>query len=127
MNQISIIGAFIITLSLLAYGIGSITLFRFKIVSIVVLIFLTTGLIFDATAIVFMVIGAQGTPFTLHGFVGYLAFFVMLIDAICFWVVYFKNGIDSPVSKKLLRYAKYAYLYWVFAYITGSLIVLWRR
>lgn len=126
MNQISIVGAFIITLSLLAYGIGSITLLRFKIVSTIVLIFLTTGVIFDATAIVLMMIGAQGTPFTLHGLVGYIAFLVMLIDAICFWMAYFKNGIDSPVSKNLQRYAKYAYLYWVIAYLTGSLIVLWR-
>lgn len=126
MNQISIVGAFIITLSLLAYGIGSITLLRFKIVNTIVLIFLTTGVIFDATAIVFMVIGAQGTPFTIHGFMGYIAFIVMLIDAIWFWVAYFKNGIDSPVSKNLRRFAKYAYLYWVFAYLTGSLIVLWR-
>lgn len=126
MNQISIVGAFIITLSLLAYGIGSITLLRFKIVNTIVLIFLTTGVIFDATAIVFMVIGAQGTPFTIHGFMGYIAFIVMLIDAIWAWVAYFKNGIDSPVSKNLRRFAKYAYLYWVFAYLTGSLIVLWR-
>lgn len=126
MNQISIVGAFIITLSLLAYGIGSITLLRFKIVNTIVLIFLTTGVIFDATAIVFMVIGAQGTPFTIHGFMGYIAFIVMLIDAIWVWVAYFKNGIDSPVSKNLRRFAKYAYLYWVFAYLTGSLIVLWR-
>jgi hypothetical protein len=126
MNLISIVGAFIITLSLLTYGIGSISLLRFKIISLVALIFLSAGIIFDITAIVLMVIGAKGTPFTFHGFVGYIAFLVMLIDTIWVWATYFKNGIDAPIGKNLHRYTKYAYLCWVAAYLTGSLIVLWR-
>ena len=126
MEPIAVVGAFIITLSLLAYGIGSITLIRFKMIGFIALIFLTIGVILDVTAIIFMTIGAQGTPFTFHGFIGYIAFLIMLIDTVWVWVSYFKNGMDSPVSNKLFTFAKYAYLCWIIAYITGSLIVLWR-
>lgn len=126
MEPIAVVGAFIITLSLLTYGIGSITLIRFKIIGSIALVFLTIGVILDVSAIVLMMIGAKGTPFTLHGFIGYLAFLIMLIDTIWVWVSYFKNGIDSRVSNKLFTFAKYAYLCWVIAYLTGSLIVLWR-
>lgn len=126
MNPISIIGAFIITLSLLAYGMGSISLSRFKSIDSIVLIFLSTGVVFDLAAIVLMVLGAKGTPYTLHGFIGYIAFLIMLSSTIWTWRIYFKKGIDAPASSKHLKFAKFAYLWWVLAYITGSLIVLWR-
>jgi len=77
-------------------------------------------------AITLMVIGSKGTPFTAHGIVGYSALLVMLIDVVLIWRVYFIAGIDAPVKKNLLRYAKFAYFWWVLAYFTGSLLVLWR-
>jgi hypothetical protein len=126
MNPLSIVGAFIITLSLLAYGIGSISLIRFRIVGSIVLIFLSLGVLFDVAAITLMIIGASGKPFTLHGILGYSALIVMFIDTILVWRVYFKHGIDAYVKRKFLRYPKYAYLWWIIAYLTGSLIILWR-
>lgn len=126
MNPLSIVGAFIITLSLLAYGIGSISLSRFRIVGSIVLIFLSLGVIFDLAAIILMMIGAKASPFSLHGVIGYFAFIVMLIDAIWAWCLYFKKGIDTHVNTKYLRYSRLAYFIWVLAYFTGSLIVLWR-
>ena len=126
MNPLAIVGAFIITLSLLAYGIGSITLIRFKTVGSIVLIFLTLGVIFDIAAIVLMITGARATPFTLHGLLGYSALLIMLIGTVGVWRIYFKYGIDKKINKNLLNYTKFAYVCWVLAYITGSLIVLWR-
>ncbi len=126
MNLVAIIGAFIITLSLLSYGIGSISISRFKIVSIMVLLFLSLGIIFDVSAIVLMIIGSSGTPFTFHGFVGYLAFFVMLIDTLWAWRIFFKSGLDAKISDRYLMYSRYAYLVWVLGYLTGSLMILWR-
>ena len=84
------------------------------------------GIIFDVTAIVCMVIGAKGTPFTFHGFVGYIAFLVMLIGTVWAWVIYFKKGIDERVSVKFLWYSRLSYFLWVAGYLTGSLIVLCR-
>lgn len=126
MNPLSIVGAFIITLSLLAYGIGSITLIRFKIVGSMVIIFLSLGVIFDIAAIIFMIKGSEGTPFTFHGLIGYTAFTVMLVDTFWVWVIYFKKGLDTPINKLHLWFARGAYFWWVLGYITGSLIVLFR-
>lgn len=126
MNPISIVGAFIMTLSLLSYGIGSISLSRFRIVGSVVLIFLTMGIIFDITAIACMIIGAKGSPFSIHGVAGYIAFCVMLISTIWAWSVYFKKGVDAPVTPKFLWYSRLAYFLWFTGYLTGSLTILYR-
>lgn len=126
MNPISLVGAFVITLSLLAYGIGTITLQRFRLVSREVLVFLTAGLVLDVVASVLMIIGSRSTPFTIHGILGYSAILVMAVDVYFVWMEYVKNGIDVVARKKTLWYAKYAYGWWVIAYISGSMLVLWR-
>jgi hypothetical protein len=126
MSSISITGAFIITLSLLSYGIGSISLQRFKMVSPGVLWFLTMGVVLDIVATIFMIVGSQNTPFTLHGFLGYSALLIMLIDVILIWRIYLNEEINAFVGKKLLFYSKIAYSWWIVAYLTGSMLVIWR-
>lgn len=126
MNSISITGAFIITLSLLSYGIGSISLQRFKMVSPGVLWFLTMGVILDIIATIFMIVGSQNPGFTLHGFLGYSALLVMLIDVVFIWRVYYREKINVFAGEKLLLYSKVAYGWWIVAYLTGSMLVIWR-
>ncbi len=126
MNPISVVGAFIITLSFLSYGVGSIYLLRFKKVSSVVLIYLTLGICFDFTAILCMIAGADDPSFTPHGILGYIAFLLMLISTIGMWRIYLKHGKNAPVEKRFMYYSRFAYLFWVIAYFTGSLIVIWR-
>lgn len=126
MNSISLAGAFIITLSLLSYGIGSISLQRFKMVSPGVLWFLSIGVICDIIATILMIIGSKNTPFTLHGFLGYSALVGMLLDTIFVWRVYYKNRINALVSRSLHFYSKVAFGWWVIAYLTGSILVIWR-
>lgn len=125
MNILSIIGAFIITFALLSYGIGCISVIRFKLLSTWVLTFLTLGLILDIGAVGFMIAGSGDTPFNLHGLLGYSGILVMLINVILIWKVYLANGIDSKMSVKIVRYTKYAYLWWLIVYFTGSLLVIW--
>lgn len=125
MNFISLIGAFIITLSLLSYGIGSITLQRFKLVSRSVVAFISLGVFFDIIATVLMISGSQNSNFTLHGIVGFSALTVMFVDAVYVWRVILKYGRDHKANKNLLLYSKYAYGWWVVAYFTGSLLVIW--
>ncbi|HYQ57815.1 MAG TPA: hypothetical protein VEP89_10775 [Draconibacterium sp.] len=126
MNPLAIVGAFIITLSFLAYGIASISLVRFKIIGVMVLTTMSVGIIFDITAIVLMALGAKGITFTFHGMLGAIAFLVMLVDAIWCWKVFFTKGLDAKARKNQILYAKLAYLFWVIAYFTGSLIIIWR-
>jgi hypothetical protein len=125
MNPLSIVGAFIITLALLSYGIGSIAVQRFKIVTPGVLIFLTLGVLLDITAVIFMIIGSSKGAFTAHGILGYSAMLTMIINLVLIWRYYFKNGFDSIINNSVLLYSKIAYGWWVIAYITGSALVIW--
>lgn len=126
MNPLSLIGAFIITLALLSYGVGSISVQRFKFVTPSVLIFLTLGVIFDFTAVAFMVIGSDKTPFSIHGLLGYSAMLTMILDTFFIWRFYLKNGFDFEIHKKIVTYSKFAYGWWLIAYLTGSLLVIWK-
>ena len=125
MQPLAIIGAFIITLALLSYGVGSIAVQRFKIVTPGVLIFLTLGVLLDIIAVSFMIIGSDKGAFTPHGYLGYSAMLTMIINLILIWWWYFKNGFDSIISKSVLLYSKIAYVWWLIAYITGSVLVIW--
>ncbi len=124
MNPVSMIGAILVTLALVSYGIGSFALQKTKKVTRKVLVFLSTGIVLDIAATVCMIIGSQNTPFTVHGFLGYSAFLVMFIDLILVWRVKRNKGINGESGKALLLYAKLAYAWWVIAYITGSLLVM---
>lgn len=126
MNPLAIVGAFIITLSLLSYGIGCIAVMRFKIITPGVLIFLTLGVLLDIVAVTFMIIGSSKGAFTPHGILGYSAMLTMIINLILIWRSYFRIGFDSIISNSVIVYSKYAYAWWLIAYITGSLLVIWK-
>jgi hypothetical protein len=125
MNPLSIVGAFLITLALLFYGISSIAAQRFKIVTPPVLTFITLGILTDLVAVTFMIIGSDKGVFTPHGILGYTATLTMIIDVGLMWKIYLKSGFDSVINKSVLLYSKIAYAWWLIAYITGSLLVLW--
>ena len=124
MNALSITGATIVTLALISYSIGIISEQVKRKIIPRVLIFITLGVVLDVTATIFMILGSKNSPFTIHGFVGYSALFVMLIEVVKIWRTYNKSGINTEVPKGLHIYSRYAYIWWVIAYITGSLIAM---
>ena len=124
MNPITITGAFIVTLSLLSYGIGSISVLRFKMVSPNVLWFLTAGLILDIVAIICMSIGADTNSFSFHNFLGFSALLVMMLEVILIWRTYLKKKLYADIDEKLIAYSRIAISWWIIAYITGSLMVI---
>lgn len=125
MNPVSVVGAFIMTLSFLAFGIGSVTLERFKMVGIIVLVFFGLGIFFECTAILMMYIGPTGKINGLHALVGIFALLIMLVNTVWVWWMYIKKGIDARVSKSLLQYTKTAYFIWVMAYLAGIILLIW--
>jgi len=127
MEPISIAGAFIITVALLLYGIGSISVQRFKIITPGVLVFISLGVLFDLVAVTFMIIGSSKGAFTPHGILGYSATLTMVIDLILIWRSFIKRGLDSVIEKAVLLYSKFAYGWWIIAYITGSLMIIWQK
>lgn len=124
MNPLSITGATIVTLALISYSIGIISEQMKKKLIPRVLIFITLGVVLDITATIFMILGSQNSPFTIHGFIGYSALFLMLIEMVKIWQTYRKSGLRADVPKGVHLYSRYAYIWWVVAYITGSLIAM---
>ena len=127
MKTILMIGSTVVTLALISYSIAIITEQRRHLITNFVLAFLTLGILLDITATVCMIIGSSNTPFTIHGFLGYSALGAMLFDAFLLWNHRLKNGANKKPSKTIHLYSRYAYMWWVIAYITGTLLVILKR
>ena len=125
MKLVTLLGAILITFALLSYGIGFISIQRFKIITSGVLIFLSLGVLLDIVAVALMIAGTEKTPFSSHGLLGYSASILMIVNLILIWQIYIKTGMHSKIRKSVVTYSKFAFGWWVITYITGSLIVLW--
>jgi hypothetical protein len=110
-----------VTCALVAYSIAVITEQRKKSITNLVLTFLTLGVVLDITSTVLMIMGSSGI--TYHGFVGWSALGVMLVDAILIWRYWMKNN-SATISRGLNLYTRYAYGWWVVAYIAGAFIAM---
>ena len=123
MKPILIAGIVIVQFALICYGIGVITEQRRHRISRFVITFLTFGIAFDIIATACMIIGSENSPFSLHGILGYSSLVGMLIDVILAWRFYLKSGSSTLVPRGLHLYSRYAYLWWVAAYIAGAIMV----
>nr|NQU92121.1 hypothetical protein [Bacteroidota bacterium] len=126
MNTYVQIGTTIVIFALISYSIAIFTEQRKKQILKTVLIFITFGVLLDITATTFMIIGSSKGPLTLHGILGYSSLAGMTTDAILIWRQKIKNGIGVSVPKGLHLYSRYAYIWWVLAFITGGLLVAFR-
>lgn len=124
MNPTLIAGTRIVVLALICYTVAIWTEQRQRLVNNRVLIFLTLGVLLDIVSTVLMILGSSNSPFTLHGFLGYTALLAMLVDAFLLWKQRIFKGRKKAVSKQLHLYSRYAYLWWVVAFVTGSMIIL---
>jgi hypothetical protein len=91
-----------------------------------VLRFLTIGIILDVTATVFMIIGSTNSAFSLHGILGYSSLAGMLADTILIWRFHVTSKPGSAVPKGLHLYSRFAYAWWVIAFITGLMLVVFK-
>jgi uncharacterized repeat protein (TIGR03987 family) len=119
MKPILIAGSSIVTLALISYTISFFKFHRKKSITSTILTFQTTGLIFDVTATTLMIIGSENSPFTLHGMLGYSALTIMIVDTSIFW-----SRRRAKEHKSLLTYSTIAWIWWILAYITGSIIAM---
>jgi hypothetical protein len=126
MNPLVRIGTTIVIFALASYSIAIITEQRKKILRQRILVFLTLGVALDITATIFMILGSSKGGFTLHGILGYSALIGMFIDAVLIWQLKMKKGSYSPIPDNIHIYSRYAYLWWVIAFITGGLLVALR-
>ena len=80
-------------------------------------------MLFDISSTILMIIGSRKIPITVHGFIGYSALAVMLIDTILIWRFWRKNS-GTHVPRGLNLYTRFAYIWWVIAYIAGAIIAM---
>jgi uncharacterized repeat protein (TIGR03987 family) len=118
------IAATVVTLALISYSIAILTEQRRRKVINRVLIFLTLGVILDISATTMMIIVSENSPFTLHGMLGYSSLTLMVIDAVLLWRFRMKTSSTESVPRPLHLYSRIAYIWWVAAYITGTLMVM---
>ena len=123
MNSTLIKAVIVVTFALIFYSIAVINEQRKHRVLKWLLAFFTTGVIFDISSTILMIIGARKIPITVHGFIGYSALLVMLIDTILIWRFWRREG-DQEVPKGLNLYTRLAYSWWVIAYIAGAIIAM---
>lgn len=123
MNIYLQLGTIIVIFALISYTIGVLSEQRSRRISKFVLSFITIGVTLDIIATTLMIIGSDKGGLTLHGFIGYSSLLGMLIDTVLIWATVHKNGINHMANNKLHQYTRYAYLWWVMAFITGSLLV----
>lgn len=126
MNNLVFTGTIIVFFALMAYTIGIIKEQRSKSVSKYVLLFLSLGLTLDVTATIFMILGSSQGGVSLHGIIGYSSLLGMLIDNILLWKLRLKKGLNIEVPKRVHLYSRYAYAWWVIAFITGGLLVYFK-
>ena len=123
MNSTLIKAVIVVTFALISYSIAILTEQRKGYISKVVLGFLTAGVLLDITSTILMIIGSRKIPITIHGFIGYSALLVMLIDTILIWRFWCKNR-GTQVPHVLNIYTRLAYCWWVIAYIAGAIIAM---
>lgn len=126
MNPLLKTGTIIVVFALASYSIAIFTEQRKKILRRRILVFLTLGVALDITATIFMILGSSKGFFTLHGIIGYSSLAGMFTDAVLIWQLKMKNGSYCPVPSKIHIYSRYAYIWWVIAFITGGLLVALR-
>ena len=124
MNILLTFGTRIVVLALLAYSVAIITEQRKHKISILVLWFISIGILLDLTATGFMIAGSPNTPFTVHGILGYSSLTAMLIDAILLWRYRLKNDAATKVGHSLHLYSRVAYIWWILAFVTGGAIAI---
>ena len=118
------IAASVVTLALISYSIAILTEQKKRKVINLVLTFLTLGVFLDVSATAMMIIVSENSPFSVHGILGYSSLTAMLIDAVLLWRFRMRKGSQEPVTKPLHLYSRIAYIWWVAAYITGTLMVM---
>jgi TRAP-type C4-dicarboxylate transport system permease large subunit len=124
MNSVIVAGVLLIHFALIWYSIFFYKEHKYKRATKGLLFFITLAVMFDMSATICMMIGTESIYFTLHGSLGYLALFIMIIDTLLIWQHKIKNGSKKEFSSNLNRYSKFAYLLWITAFATGEYLAI---
>lgn len=119
MNPTILTGVICVTTALILFTVLTIRTQKSKRINKCVLSGFALAVLLDLTALISMSIVAE-RPFNIHGAIGYSAFLIMAIGVVRLGIAVYKGSDQLPASLGL--YMKYAYGYWLLAYITGVLM-----
>jgi hypothetical protein len=112
--------------ALLAYTVGVVLEQRGRRATRAVVAWLTVGVVCDVLATAGMILGSARGLLTLHGVLGYSALVGMTVDTVRMWRHRLSRG-EEPVPRALHLFSRFAYLWWVVAYVTGAALVMLER
>jgi hypothetical protein len=115
-----------VTIALVLYTIGTLAEQRSHRSTAGVRGFLSAGLTFDVVATALMIVATGSVAPTVHGWLGYSALALMAVDVALMWRHARAHG-DAPVPRGRHLYARFAYAYWVIAYVAGAALVMGQR
>jgi len=124
-NNLLVVGTRVVVLALMFYTVAFIIAQKKKLLPSL-LLFQSAGLILDLAATSLMILGSKNSPFTIHGMFGYSALAAMLIETFLLWRLRFTAGFGEMFSRMLHFYTKFAYIWWVLAFVLGSVLVLFK-
>jgi hypothetical protein len=125
-NPILRAGVITVQIALLSYTVGVVQEQRRRRVTAGVKRWLTIGVFFDVVATACMMLGTERSLITPHGLLGYSALAAMLVDLVLLRRHAARHG-EAEVPRGLHLYSRFAYLWWVVAYITGGALVMMSR
>lgn len=126
MSPVTIAAVTIVHLALAAYTVGVFKEQRSRRVTASALRFLRIGVVFDVVATALMVVASSSGPFTLHGLLGFSALAAMVSETVLAWRHRSRHG-DDLVPPWLHTYSRFAYGWWLVAYVTGAYLVMSGR
>jgi hypothetical protein len=109
--------------ALICYTVGIALEQRSRRASRAVVGWLTVGVLFDIAATAGMIVATDRGLITLHGMLGYSALTAMLVDTVRVWRHRLAEG-DAPVPRALHFYSRYAYAWWVIAFVSGAALAM---
>ena len=115
-----------VTMALIMYTIGTLKEQRSHQATAGARGFLTLGVSLDIIATALMVVATGKFALTVHGALGYSALVLMLLDTVLLWRHWRASG-GAQVARGLHLFSRFAYLYWVAAYVTGAALVMASR
>jgi hypothetical protein len=126
MKPILVLGVLVTTTALVGYAVSVNAIVRRRRLTASILGFLGVGLVADLLGTTCMVLGAEGSPYTPHGLLGFAAAGLMVVTVLRAFAERSRVG-EGAVGEGFRRLLVASFALWVVAYGTGVGVGISRR
>lgn len=115
MNKTALlIGIVSVTIALVLYTIATFKIQKNNKIKKMILFFQLGGVSFDILGTIAMYLIRPGFSITLHGIIGFIALFFMILKSIII-----AKLIEENISKRVKYFSILTYIYWVIVFVLG--------